>query len=406
MMAENTISAMRKSNPDIRGIPPSSNAHSFRRRSRAGACDNGLLHTAHRRIAQLLRYKVMDPTVRLLSVATATPPHRLPQALARDSARLIFADRVRDFDRLAPVFTNSGIDARYSSVPLDWYMTPKGWPERNAVYLTGALDVLEQAAGTALERAGLDVSAVDALVVASSTGIATPSLDALLMERMPFRRDTVRLPIFGLGCVGGVLGLARAAGLARAMPGRTILFLVVELCALQFRHGDLSKSNIVATALFGDGGAAAVLRADGQAGPAIAATGEHTWPGTLDIMGWRVETDGLGVVFAQSIPALVRNELRPAAEAFLATQGMELVDLAGVICHPGGAKVISALEEALSPCTQGFSDAWGVLRDYGNMSAATVLFVLERRLAAGAGGRHLMTALGPGFTAGFALIDL
>ncbi|MFC7332137.1 type III polyketide synthase [Rhodocista pekingensis] len=361
----------------------------------------------------------MQPHAKILAVATATPPHRFPQELTRDAAREVFAGRLRDFDRLSPVFTNAGIEARHSCVPIDWYKKPRGWTERNDVYLESAVAVLETAARTALERAGLDTGAVDAIVAVSSTGIATPSLDALLMQRLGLRPDVQRLPVFGLGCAGGVLGLARAANWAASMPGRTVLFLVVELCGLSFRHGDLSKANVVATALFGDGAAAVLLRTDPPDAGGRPAAGrssgdlgrvvgwaEHTWPDTLDIMGWRVEDDGLGVIFSQSIPRLVRERVGTVVDSFLDRQGLSRRRLSGSICHPGGAKVLEALEEVLAPATAGLDDARSVLRDYGNMSAATVLFVLERRIAGGARGPHLMTALGPGFTAALALVEL
>jgi len=347
---------------------------------------------------------------KIRALATATPPYRLAQADAREAARAIFSHRLRDFDRLSPVFSNSGIETRHSCVPIDWYMQPRGWTERNAIYLNSALEVLEQATRAALDQAGLRPDQIDAIVAVSSTGIATPSLDAQLMERMGLRRDVQRLPIFGLGCAGGVLGLARAAGWAQSMPGANVLFLVVELCGLSFRHGDLTKANIVATALFGDGAAAAILRAEPDdtlpAKGGIVAWGEHTWPATLDVMGWRVEEDGLGVIFSQSIPTLVRDRFGPVVTGFLERLGMSRGDLSGLLCHPGGAKVLEALEEVLAPCADGLDDARMVLRDYGNMSAATVMFVLERRRARGCHGPHLMTALGPGFTAGLALIHL
>jgi len=354
----------------------------------------------------------MTHAIPLLAVATATPPHRFAQTMIRDAARRIFADRMRDFDRLAPVFTNSGIETRWSSAPLEWYMQPRGWAERNRLYLDSALDVLTRAGRQALDRAGLAGSDIDAVVTVSSTGIATPSLEARLMAPLGLRPDVQRLPLFGLGCAGGVLGLARAADWARAQPGRTVLLLVVELCCLSFRDNDTGKANLVATALFGDGGAAAVLRAVGPAGsddrtrPAIRAWAEHTWPDTLDIMGWRVDGDGLGVIFAQSIPTLVRERFGAVMDRFLDHCGLTRADLAGSLCHPGGAKVVDALADLLAPCTDGLDTARGVLRDHGNMSAATVLFVLERRLAEGGRGPHLMTALGPGFTAALALLDL
>jgi len=223
---------------------------------------------------------------------------------------------------------------------------------------------------------------------------------------LPVRRDVQRLPIFGLGCAGGVLGLARAAAMARAEPGSRVLCLVVELCGLTFRSRDVSKSNVIATALFGDGAAAVLLTSDPRAaGPAITGCGEHTWPATLDVMGWRVEDDGFGVLFSRDIPTIVRDRFGAAVDAFLARQGLGRGDLDGVLCHPGGAKVLDALEAVFGQPAGHMTDAREVLRAYGNMSAATVLFVLDRAWRRGLHGRHLLSSLGPGFTAAFALIE-
>jgi alkylresorcinol/alkylpyrone synthase len=231
----------------------------------------------------------------------------------------------------------------------------------------------------------------------------------MLIERMGLRSTIQRLPIFGLGCAGGVVGLARAADQAAVEPGKTVLFLVVELCALLFRRDDWSKSNVVATALFGDGAAAALLSTDGE-GPTIVASGEHTWPGSLDVMGWEVANDGLKALFSRDIPNLVTARVREVASEFLGRHGLAVDDIDRFVCHPGGAKVIDALEYAFGLPGGALAETRAVLRDYGNMSAATVIFVLERILAkARAAGEHwqraLMTALGPGFTAGFLLID-
>jgi alkylresorcinol/alkylpyrone synthase len=342
---------------------------------------------------------------RLLSLATVVPPHALGQAEVALRAHHLFASSATtDLARLMPVFAHAGIERRYSSVPIDWYERPHGWVERNALYLEHAVAVLTQAARDALALARLTPEAIDAAVVVSTTGVATPALDARLMETLPLRCDVKRLPIVGLGCAGGVLGLSRAADLARAAPGSRVLFLAVELCALCFRKDDTSKSNIVATALFGDGAAAAVLSCRGD-GPRLGAAGEHTWPHSLDVMGWDVAEDGLRAVFSRDIPTLVRHHMRDIATGFLARHGLGLADIDHFVCHPGGAKVVAALEEAFGLDAGALADARGVLRDFGNMSAATVLFVLERALRAGIAGRLLMTALGPGFTAGFQLID-
>src|SRR5690348_16295888 len=238
---------------------------------------------------------------RLLALATAVPPYVLGQEEVVDRVKRLFG-RSAILDRLLPVFANSGIDRRYSSVPLEWYDEPHGWAERNRCYVAGALDLLEGVAGQALDRAGLRIGELGGIVTVSTTGVATPSLDALLIERMQLPRNLARLPIFGLGCAGGVIGLARAADMAATMPDKAVLLLVVELCTLSFRRDDLAKSNIVATALFGDGAAAALLRCDSTSqGPAIIGTGEHTWPGSLDIMGWDIADDGLKAVFSRDI---------------------------------------------------------------------------------------------------------
>jgi alkylresorcinol/alkylpyrone synthase len=307
------------------------------------------------------------------------------------------------------VFLNTEIQKRYSCVPLEWYDRAHGWPERNRIYLASALDLLEAVTKQVLCSTGRHKDDIDSIVVVSTTGIATPSLDALLIERMGLRSTVERLPIFGFGCAGGVLGLARAGSQAAVAPGKTVLFLVVELCALSFRRDDWSKSNIVATALFGDGAAAALLSTEGE-GPALVAAGEHTWPGSLEVMGWEVADDGLRAIFSRDIPKLVTTRLQDAASQFLARHGLAIDKIDRFVCHPGGAKVIAALEHAFGLGQGALVEARAVLRDYGNMSAATVMFVLERMLAkARATGtrwdRALMNALGPGFTAGFLVID-
>ena len=348
----------------------------------------------------------MPRPARLVSLATAVPPFALRQNEVVECARLLFQAQGSNIDRMLPVYDNAGIETRYSCVPLDWYHEPTGWKERNALFVDNAVELLRRAAQDCLARAEVSTERVDTLVTVSTSGIATPSLDARLMEEMPFRRDVQRLPVFGLGCAGGVLGLARAAAMARAAPGSLVLLLVVELCGLTFRNQDVSKSNVIATALFGDGAAAALITCAQEASaPEIAGWGEHTWPDSLDVMGWRVEEDGFGVLFSRDIPAIVRERYGAALDAFLARQGLKRGDLDGALCHPGGAKVIAALEDVFGVPPGAMTETRGVLRDYGNMSAATVMFVLDRALRRGLRGRHLVSSLGPGFTAAFLLLE-
>ncbi len=345
---------------------------------------------------------------RLISVATANPPFVLSQSDVTDRSRALFGKAFGDFERLAPVYSNAAIDRRYSCVPLAWYGEAHDFKDRNALFVAHAVDLLETAANRALAASGLRSGDVDAVVAVSTSGIATPSLDALILERMALRRDVQRLPVFGLGCAGGVLGLARAGQIALSRPGARVLFLVVELCGLTFRNTDRSKSNVIATALFGDGAAAAVLVAgpDQSPGYRLRAWGEHTWPDTLDVMGWHIENDGFGVLFSRDIPTIVRREFRGALDRFLADHALTLDEIDGFAIHPGGAKVIDALEAVLGLGAGALAASRAVLRDFGNMSAATALFVLERQLALPDPPRRiLLSSLGPGFTVGFAVLE-
>ena len=341
----------------------------------------------------------MTAPVRILSLATASPPFEMAQADVARVAREVFEDRFPLFGRMAPVFETAGIRTRQTVRPMEWYLQPQGWPERTAAYLEGAVALFGDAAEAALAEAGLTGAEVDIVVTASSTGIATPSLEARAMARLGFRADVARVPVFGLGCAGGATGLALAARLAAATPGAVVLFVTVELCSLAVRLDELTKANIVATALFGDGAAACVLRS-GEAGFAeVAGFAEHTWPDTLDIMGWNVDPQGFGVVFAQAIPSFAQRNLRPAVDEMLAGQGLQVGDVDRFICHPGGTKVIEALEQALGIDQGGLDHERAVLADHGNMSAPTALFVLDRARRAGLPDRSVLTALGPGFTA-------
>jgi alkylresorcinol/alkylpyrone synthase len=351
-----------------------------------------------------LRLVENDPPT-ILSVATAVPRFRMTQADVVIAAGQVFDRQRSEIERLMPVFDNAGVATRHSSVPIDWYFQPHGWRERNRLYIENAVELLNDAAREALAQAGRKSSDIAAVVVASTTGIATPSLDALLLNRINLPPTILRLPIFGLGCAGGVIGLSHAAALARTLPEGDVLFLAVELCSVTFRRTDMSKSNIIGAALFGDGAAAMVIGRPGSPGLRLGPSGMHTWPDSLRVMGWDVEDDGLGVLFSRDIPALVREEMRPAADAFLARCGLTCRDLAGYVCHPGGVKVLDALEQAFDLPPGTMAEAREILRDYGNMSAVTVLFVLQRMMQRGLAGRHLMSALGPGFSAGFQIIE-
>jgi len=341
----------------------------------------------------------LSETTKLLSLATAVPPHVLLQDEVATAAREMFGKRYSLFNRMAPVFLTAGIRKRHAARPIEWYAKPHGWKERTQAYLEVAHDLFVDAATKALDQAGLMAAEVDVIVTVSSTGIATPSLEARALGAMGFRADVQRVPVFGLGCAGGVSGFAIAARLASAQPGANVLLVVVELCTLAFRLDQLSKANIVACALFGDGAAACVLRA-GEAGIAeVEAAGEHTWPDTIDIMGWDIDSLGFEVIFAQAIPSFAEANMGPAVSGILERARIRMNEVDRFVCHPGGAKVIVALENALHISQGALDHERAVLRDYGNMSAPTVLFVLDHTLRAGMPPRSVITAMGPGFSA-------
>ncbi|MBY6263209.1 type III polyketide synthase [Azospirillum sp. 412522] len=342
----------------------------------------------------------MFPPVALLGLGLGLPPHVLSQEEAALLTARIFGDRLAGFPQFERVFANTGIARRHCARPADWYAAPHGWSDRMAAYRQAASALFVQAATAALADADVDPAAIDCVVVSSSSGFAVPSLEGQLAEAMGFRPDVERVPLFGLGCAGGVAGLATAARLA-ATPGRTVLFVTIELCSLAFRQDDGSRANLVATALFGDGAAACVLRggADERAFAVIHGAGQHLFPRSQEIMGWRIDDGGFGIVLSAALPQFLQSHLRPALARLLAQCGTDEERIGRLLCHPGGTRVLAALEEVLRLETGSLDHERAVLADHGNMSAPTVLFVLDRARRAGLPDRAALLALGPGFAA-------
>ncbi|HUC51847.1 MAG TPA: type III polyketide synthase [Xanthobacteraceae bacterium] len=348
--------------------------------------------------------------VEVLSLATANPPYRLRQTEAAARARELYP-HLRKLWRL---YDNTCIETRYNCEPIEWYLQPHSWEERTASFQKNALILLERLTRETAQAAGIALDAIDMIVTNTVTGLAVPSLDAKLINRLHLAQTVERLPMFGLGCGAGVAGLARATRLAQASDGAHVLFLTVDLCSLCMRANDPSPSMFVSSALFGDGAAGVLLRntrRDGRdgghgAGPRILAVGEWCWRGTEHIMGWDIKDDGFGIVLSPELPELMSAELKPALQDFLARNGFCLSDFNGFLFHPGGRRLLETAEQVLGLTPAQLEHSWEVLRAYGNMSSATVLFVLERALKAGARGRHLLAAFGPGFSAYFIVADL
>lgn len=344
----------------------------------------------------------------LEAVATGTPDNRVRQDDLQGIARGILEEQAPEHLDLLPVFANTGIEERGLARPLDWYLSPKGWPERAQAFEQAGLELSREVSEAALEQAGLPAEAVDGIVFVTTTGLATPSLEAHLTNAMPLPADVRRVPVWGLGCAGGVAGLARTADMARAHPESRFLLVAIELCSLAFLRGELSKKMLVAAALFGDGAAAALVAGDELAteGPQVGASRSHLWPDTEDVMGWEVLEEGLGVVFSPEIPGIVEERMPQVVDPFLKQAG-EAGSEPRPVFHPGGPKVLSAYEEALELAPEALSASREALRKHGNMSSPTVLFALEESLddaPLASGEPALLAAVGPGFAAEFALL--
>ncbi|HXW48761.1 MAG TPA: 3-oxoacyl-[acyl-carrier-protein] synthase III C-terminal domain-containing protein [Xanthobacteraceae bacterium] len=343
--------------------------------------------------------------VEILSLATANPAFCLPQSEAAARAKELYPH----LKKLWPLYDNTGIDVRYNCEPIEWYLKAHSWEERTESFRRHAVDLLEQITLKTTEAAGVELGAIDVIVTNTVTGLAIPSLDAMLFNRLKLSPTVERLPMFGLGCGAGVAGLARATRLAHASDGAHVLFLTVDLCSLCLRVNDPSPAMFVSTALFGDGAAGLLLhntRKGAHAGPRILASGEWCWRDTEYIMGWDIKEDGFGIVLSPELPSLMKSALAPALQDFLDRNGLSLSDFNGFLFHPGGRKLLETMEDVLGLSRDQLQYSWEVLRRYGNMSSATALFVLEAALKAGARGPHLLAAFGPGFSAYFVAADL
>jgi alkylresorcinol/alkylpyrone synthase len=346
-----------------------------------------------------------DTNPRVLSVATAVPPYRVVQSTAKDFARAMFSEVYRDVERLLPVFDNVEVDGRYFCVPPEWFYEDHTFPEKNAIYVEHALALSEKVARRALDKAGADAEDVGAIFFVSTTGLSSPSIDSQLLLRLGLSEHVRRVPIWGLGCAAGAGGLALAADYVRVYPEELVLLVGVELCGLTFQKGDRSKANLISTALFADGAAAVLLgtlKEGNYPGPKILGSHSTTWPGTQEIMGWRIAEVGFEVQLSRSIPDLVRGRMPENLRAACSSVGLDPKDLRHFVTHPGGAKVLEAFEEVLDLGPGGLALSREILREYGNMSSVTVLFILERLLESRewvAGEHGVVSAMGPGFSA-------
>lgn len=348
---------------------------------------------------------------RLAAIKTAVPEHKLSQNEVREFAADLFHSRIDNIERLLTVFDNSGIESRYFSQPLEWLKKPHTLAEKNEAYIQSATELSAEAVNGLLSVTDLEPEQIDRILYVNTTGIATPSIDARLINRLGLRSNIFRTPIWGLGCAGGAAGLSHACHLAQGHRKERILLVATELCGLTYMADDFSKSNLVATALFAEGSAAALIVGDDtdHEGLEIIDTQSRFYPDSLDVMGWNVVSGGLQVVFQKRIPEIVAEHAHDDLVGFLDIHQLALDDIKQFLFHPGGRKVIEAYRQALGVTDCRLTLAGEILRDYGNMSSPTVLFVIERYLeqfGLNSGGFGLISALGPGFSAESLLVGL
>lgn len=346
--------------------------------------------------------------MQIAAVGRALPAHYYPQEELAAALRTLWSGRFHNPRRLDEIHRNVLVGGRHLALPIEAYERLTGFGDANAAFIACGLELGERALREALEGAGLCPEAIDHVFSVSVTGIATPSLDARLVNRMKLRTDVKRTPIFGLGCVGGAAGIARATDYLRAYPDEIAVLLSVELCSLTLQRGDTSIANVIASGLFGDGAAAVVLCGEDVAavGPRVVATRSVFYPGTEHVMGWEVGDGGFRVVLSADVPEMAAG-LRPDVERFLGDARLRLGDVDLFICHPGGPKVLEAIEGALSLPPDALRRSWEHLERVGNLSSASVLFVLGDAIAENPppGTHGLLLAMGPGFCSELVLLQ-
>jgi alkylresorcinol/alkylpyrone synthase len=346
----------------------------------------------------------------IASAASALPKHYYPQSILLAALQQFWGPKVDNPHFMERLQAHIGVDGRYLALPMEQYAGLTRWGAANQHWIEIAQELGEQALGCALKRAGLEPTDLDALFFVSISGICSPSIDARLVNRMGLSKNLKRVPIFGLGCVGGAAGVARAADYVRAFPKQVAAVLAVELCSLTFQQDDLSVANLISAGLFGDGAGAVVVTGTERAlpGPEILATRSVFYPDTEEVMGWDISEKGFKIVLSRDVPAVIEKHLAGDVDAFLADHSLTRADLGSFILHTGGPRVLEATESALGLPAGSLDASWTCLRRTGNLSSASVLLVLEevmlhRRPASGT--YSLLAAMGPGFCSELVLLQ-
>ncbi|MHC0035739.1 type III polyketide synthase [Pseudoneobacillus sp. C159] len=357
---------------------------------------------------------------KIVSVAKNIPPYQISQAETTEFARELFSESFKDIERILPAFQNGQIEKRHFVKGLDWFRENHSFSEKNNLYIKEATDLGKKAIESCLTsnyylQQQVEFDEIDAIFMISSSGIATPSIEARIMNILPFSPHTKRIPIWGLGCAGGASGLSRGYEYCLAFPNAKVLILSIELCSLTFQKSDLSKSNLIGTSLFADGVACVLMVGDEvplnhlskkATLPKIIDTLSTLKMDSLDVMGWEIKDEGLYVVFSKSIPSIIESWLKPNMAKFLSINQLTVEDIQHYIAHPGGMKVLEAYKKALNIEGTKLNHSLQVLKEFGNMSSATIFYVLDQFMQKdlSKGDLGIICALGPGFSSELLLV--
>ncbi|MEN1969393.1 3-oxoacyl-[acyl-carrier-protein] synthase III C-terminal domain-containing protein [Lentibacillus sp. N15] len=356
----------------------------------------------------------------ICSAGIGVPDYEISQQEIKELVKGLFPYTERQLNRLLPVFDHAAIEKRQFVVPMNWFQQAHTFQEKNKLYQTYAIHYALQAMDDCLTnkrfvKQTIPFDAIDMIIFISSTGIATPSLDAHLLNQRPFREDVERMPLWGLGCAGGAIGLSRAYDYLTAHPKKTVLIVGAELCSLTFQKEDHKKSNLIGSALFGDGVGAIFLCGNQSAYranrtkvlPKIVQTSSFTKKDSLGVMGWDITNNGMEVIFSKSIPNLVQTLWKDHIDAFFKKLGTTEAGIHSFIVHPGGKKVLAAMEETGNISVKKLAHSYNVLRNHGNISSATIFYVLNEWMNEQFSGNEqsIVSALGPGFSSELLLLE-
>jgi len=348
----------------------------------------------------------------LAAVSIIDFPYKVEQQIVKEGARVLFAPSYPQVERMMSAFDNTEIKTRNMCKPLDYYTSIHSFEDQNAEYIRISLEYSIQAIEECIASANINKDDITDLIFISTTGLSTPSLDALIINKMRLNQNISRMAIFGLGCGGGVSGYSKANILAIANPDAVVLLVTVELCSLTFLRNDFSKSNFIGASLFADGVAACIVTGDNHKNKTtnaftFLATQSKLYYDTLDVMGWEFLNSGFKVLFSSDIPTIISNNIHNDVTSFLEKHQLKISDIKNFIFHPGGKKVLTAYEEALQVEGDFLKNTREVMNDNGNMSSTTVIYVLERFFSQGfENGYGLMVSMGPGFSSEMVLLQM